>query len=160
EKCVTTNVGTAALKVGITGPPTAAVGTPINFQVTVSNPGNGPLENVLLRATYSDGLEHETKARTLDLTLGTIAAQENRNIPLSLTARQPGNQSVQILATAANVSDQAQATVLVQQPQMSLNIEGPKTKYVGRPADWTLVLTNPSDVALSNVVVRDRLPAE
>src|SRR5262249_17449896 len=52
-------------------------------------------------------------------------------------------------------------SVMVQQPQLSLSIEGqPATKYVGRPADWYLTVANPSSAVVNNVVVRDRLPFE
>jgi uncharacterized repeat protein (TIGR01451 family) len=161
QKCTTTNVVSAALKVGISGPQTAMVGSPVTFQITLTNPGSGPLDNILLTATYTDGLEHQSKARTLNLSLpGSLAGQETRTLPLELIPRLPGNQTVQIMASAGNLSDQAQAVVVVQQPQVSLTIDGPRTKFVGRPAEWNLVLSNPSDVAINNVVVRDRLPVE
>jgi len=161
EKCVDTNVSTASLKVGITGPQAVAVGGIVNFLITANNPGGGPLDNVVLSATFSDGLEHAQRVHSLNMTIGGLGAGEKRDIPLELVARQAGVQSVKVMATSGTLSDQAQATVNVQKPQVSLSIDGrPATKYVGRPAEWTLVLTNPGDAVLSNVVVRDRLPPE
>ena len=43
---------------------------------------------------------------------------------------------------------------------MSLSIDGPKTRYKDRPADWIIKVSNPSDVPMGNVVVRDKLPRE
>ncbi len=43
---------------------------------------------------------------------------------------------------------------------MSLSIDGPKTRYKNRPADWIIKVGNPSDVPMGNVVVRDKLPRE
>ena len=78
EKCVTTTISTASLKVGVTGPQAAAIGSTVQFQITATNPGGGPLENLLLNAVLTDGLEHSSKVHSLTLTLGTLAAQETR----------------------------------------------------------------------------------
>ena len=43
---------------------------------------------------------------------------------------------------------------------MSFSIEGPKQCFVGQPVEWSLVLTNDGDAILTNVAIRDRLPAE
>ena len=95
SKCIQTSVTTAALKVAIRGPATAALGQQIQFTVTVSNPGGGPLDAVLLSANFDDGLESERKVQTLNQTLSPLAPQENRAILLDLVARKPGPQKVQ-----------------------------------------------------------------
>jgi uncharacterized repeat protein (TIGR01451 family) len=43
---------------------------------------------------------------------------------------------------------------------VSLDINGPQKRVVGRPAEWKISVKNPSAAPLSNVVVRDRLPPE
>src|SRR5205823_5554530 len=50
--------------------------------------------------------------------------------------------------------------VVVQQALMNLSIDGPRTRYKTRPADWTIRIGNPSDVPMTSVVVRDKLPPE
>jgi uncharacterized repeat protein (TIGR01451 family) len=161
EKCVITNVGAPSLKVAITGPATGMVGTPLTFQVTVSNTGSGSTENVTLTADFDPNLEHETRANPLQLPLGPLAANDSRNIPLILTPRQVGQMAIRVNATAAGgLSDQAQTTVQVQQPQVSLTIAGPRTRYKDRQADFDLEVSNPGDLPLANVVLRDRLPPE
>ena len=54
----------------MTGPDTGVVGVPINYQVTVTNPGDGPASNVMLSAQYDPGLEALQNAKTLTLALG------------------------------------------------------------------------------------------
>jgi uncharacterized repeat protein (TIGR01451 family) len=163
QACAKTEVTSAGLKVGVTGPATASLGQPIVFNVTVANPGGGPLDNILLTANFTNGLEHESRAKyqTFTLPLSALAPQSNKTESLVLIARQPGPQTVKITASAGSLSDQAQATVTVQQPQVSLTMEGqPLMKYVGRPTEWRLTVSNPGGAVLNNVVVRDRLPAE
>ena len=162
EKCIQTNVSTAALKVAITGPTTAVIGQPLQFMVTVTNPGGGPLEKVLVTANFDEGLESETKLHTVNQKLLTpLAPQESRVLPLDLIARKVGPQHVRIVATASVVSSRAEAVVMVQQPSVKLSFEKPpKTGFVGKQAEWSLVLINEGDATLTNVVIRDRLPPE
>ncbi len=163
EKQATTTITTAALKVAISGPPAGAVGLPLNIQVAVTNPGNGPLSDVRLSAVLDPGLEEQgnPKIGTLNLVVGSLGAQETKNVPLVLVPQKVGALGTTVTATAeSNLSDQARHVINVQQPQMSLAINGPKTKYVGREGEWTLQIANAGDVPLHNVVVRDRLPPE
>src|SRR5205823_993934 len=50
--------------------------------------------------------------------------------------------------------------VTVQEARLTLKLTGPAARYVERPATWDLRVTNPSEVALTNVVVRHQLPPE
>lgn len=161
EKCATTVIGTPTLKVSIVGPQTGMVGQPLTYQVTTANPGSGTADNVLLTAQFDPALEHETKANPLSLPLGPIAGGDSRSVPLVLTPRQPGNLKIQVAATATGgVSDQAEITVVVQQPQINITIDGPKKVFKDKAAEWTLQVNNPGDVPLTNVILRDRLPPE
>src|SRR5262249_33577623 len=76
ENCVTTQITQPQLKVAIAGPAAAVVNTPIVYQVTVSNPGTGPATNVLLSASFDQGLEHETKVNRVELPIGVLGAGE------------------------------------------------------------------------------------
>jgi uncharacterized repeat protein (TIGR01451 family) len=161
ESCATTQVTAAQLKVGITGPATAVLGGQVAYQVTVSNPGTGPATNVKLTAVFDQGLEHESKAGSVDLAIGTLAANEARTVPLNLTARQEGRLVNHVTATAdGGLKDQAEHPVVVQKAQVSLQIKGPPRRFVGRPADWDIHVVNTGEAPLTNVVVRDRLPPE
>ena len=162
EKCAETNVGTAALKVAIRGPATAVIGQKLQFMVTVTNPGGGPLDEVLVTTSFGKGLEHENKAHELHQTLGPLPPQESINAPLDLIVREAGPQKVVVKATASAVSHQDETVVMVQQPKVSLSIEGPKSGkcFVGGRPEWSIILTNEGDAILTNVVIRDRLPPE
>jgi uncharacterized repeat protein (TIGR01451 family) len=160
QKCVTTQVTTASLRVSLNAPATGVVGVPVTYQITVANPNATPLAAVVLRAQYDEGLAHETGARNLTLQLGDLPAQGSRNETLVLTPRQAGKFSTRVIAQSGEISDQAIHEINVQQAQMSLAIDGPRTRYKGRPADFTIRIGNASDVPMTNVVVRDKLPPE
>lgn len=160
RKCVNTQIATAALRVSINAPATGVINQPITYQITVSNPSAAPLTQVGLTAQYDEGLEHESKARSVTLDIGTLAPGESKNAALALTPRQAGKFRTQVVATSGQLSDQAIHEVTVGQPQMSLLIEGPNKRYKGRPAEYTIKIANPGDTPLNNVVVRDKLPQE
>ncbi len=160
EKCVTTQVTTASLRVALSAPPTGVINVPVTYQITVTNPSAAPLTGVTLTAQFDEGLEHETRARTVNLKMDNLGPQESKSAALVLTPRQVGKFRMTVVAAAGNLSDQAIHELTVTQPQMALSIDGPKSRYKTRPADWTIRVGNPTDAPFNNVVVRDRLPAE
>lgn len=161
EANATTAVTAPKLEVAKTGPVGGALGAPIAYQITVSNPGTGPATNVILSDSFDAGLEHESKANPVELQLGTLAPGETRTVPLNLTARQLGRLVNRVTATAdGGLTARAEHPVLVQQPQLTITKTGPTARYVDRPAIWDIRVINPGDVPLTGVVVRDTLPPE
>ncbi|HEX5271509.1 MAG TPA: hypothetical protein VFW33_13525 [Gemmataceae bacterium] len=164
EKTVTTDVTQApraALKLGVEAPAAAAVGAPVAYKITVSNPGTGPATGVVLNAKFDAALEHESKLNPVESKVGTLAPGESRTIGLTLTARQAGTLGNVVTARAdGGLTETARQTVDAKRAEVSLRNTGPAWRYVGRPADWSVDLENKGDVPLANVVVRESLPAE
>jgi uncharacterized repeat protein (TIGR01451 family) len=161
EKCATTQIATPQLTVTLIGPATAAPNVAIPYRVTVTNPGGSPATNVLLTASFDAGLEHETRANPVELPLGTLDPGASRTLPLALTPRQLGPLVTRVLATAdGNLRATAEHTVLVQRAQLSVTKTGPARQYVDRPVVWSIRVVNTGEAPLTNVVVRDTLPAE
>ncbi len=164
-KCATTTIAVPALKVSITAPAGAGLGALVNYQITVTNPGSGPAENVRLTAEFDPALEPamdlKEKTNSLNLTLGTLLGGQTQSVGLPLRAKQMGRFSVRVTAVAdGGLRDQADHVLVVQPAQASLSIDGPQRRYQDRPAEFTLRVLNTGDVALTNVVVRNRLPPE
>jgi uncharacterized repeat protein (TIGR01451 family) len=127
----------------------------------VTNPGNGPASNVQLVDDFDAGLEHESGARSVTLPLGELAPGESKTVNLSLTPRQLGTLVNRVVATAdGGLMDKAEHPVVVQKAQLAIDKTGPTRRYVGRPAEWKITVTNPGEVPLANVIVRDQLPRE
>jgi uncharacterized repeat protein (TIGR01451 family) len=161
QKSVTTEVTTPGLKVVKTGPATGVTGIPITYDITVSNPGGGPATNVVLEDTFDAGLEHETKANPVKLTVGTLGPRESRTIKLALTPRQAGSLVNRVVATAdGGLADHSEHTVVVQEARLGVQVTGPAASYVGRPATWTIKVTNPGETVLGDVTLRDLVPPE
>ena len=164
QKEFTTNVTTPQLKAEIIGPATGIVDVPINYVIRLSNPGTGDLEDIQLFAQFDAGLEHadvKDKKNTLRSALdGVLKAGTSRDIPLTLTPRQAGALGLNVRAVGAGLQAMAQKIVNVQKPNVSLRVIGSDRRFVGRTADWKIIVKNESEAEQTGVVVRDRLPVE
>jgi uncharacterized repeat protein (TIGR01451 family) len=161
KKDAVTEVVLAGLKAALTAPAQGVVGAPITYDITVTNTGTGPATNVVLRDDFDEGLEHESKARPLELAVGTLEAQASKTVRITLTPRRAGRPVNRVTAAAEGVQPaSAEQAVVVQEAKLSLKQTGPRFNYVGRPVEWKLTVGNPGEMAVNNVAVRDRLPAE
>ncbi len=162
ERALTTLVTQPGLKLAMSGPAGASLGAPITYQLTVTNPGSGPAAGVLLRASFDEGLEAASKANPVELRLDApLGPGQTRTVPLQLTPRRAGNLVARVEAKAdGGLADKAAHAVQVQEARLELGIVGPTVRYSGRPATWDLAVTNPGEVELTNVVLRDALPPE
>lgn len=164
EQCVTTQVAQPGVKVAVQGPAGGAVGQALSYQITVSNPTPVPVTNAVVVAKFDPGLKHDNRAGASDVNvkLGTLAPNEVRNLPpLTLTPQQAGKQMLRVKVHAdGNLTDETEHTITAQQAQLAVQVLGPKTRYVGLPAEWEIKVTNTGDAAVSNVTLRSRLPGE
>ncbi len=162
EARVTTQVTVPSLSVSKTAPLTAALGAPITYQMTVTNTGTGPATNVVLRDEMDPGLEHASGETRLELRVGNLQPGEtSRPIPLVLTPRREGQLTNRVTAFAdGGLTASAQHVVTVARPRLSLAKTGPTNKYARSEVEWNMLVSNPGDVPLTNLVVRDQLPAE
>jgi uncharacterized repeat protein (TIGR01451 family) len=164
EKVITTDVTAQpqpALKISVEAPAGVTLGAAVEYRITVSNPGTGPATGVVLNSQFDAGLEHESQRNTVEARLGTLAPGETQTVPLTLTARQAGAlTNVLTLRADGGLSESARQAVTVKQPTVSLRNSGPAWRYVGRPAEWSIVVENTGEVPLTNLVVCDALSPE
>jgi uncharacterized repeat protein (TIGR01451 family) len=164
ERSATTEITTPQspeLRASLTGPTSGVVGVPLTCQVTVTNPGTGALTKIMLSADFDAGLEHESRVHPVELPLGSLAAGESKPVPLTLRPLRPGSAGIRVTATAdGGLFSRAEHVVTVQEAKLTLHLNGPAVRYVGRPAVWEVDVTNAGAVPLAQVTVRDLLPPE
>jgi uncharacterized repeat protein (TIGR01451 family) len=161
EKTATTQITAPQLKLSMTGPATGVINAQFTQQITVSNPGTGPATGIVLSATFDAGLEHESKYNPVELPLGTLAAGETKTVPLVLTPRKTGQLGTRVSGKAAgNLTASAQNTITIQDARLGLSVEGRRAQYVDQPVIWDIRVSNPNDIPVNNVVVKDTLPSE
>src|SRR5205814_1004146 len=124
-----TFTGATALKVRVrepklavkaTAPDKVLVGDATQFMLTVSNPGDGLAERVVLHAQLSEGLEHPRGSK-LDFDLGNLSPGESRSVQVVCLSKAPGEQGCQVQAEAdAGLAAQDKAACAVIMPRLDL----------------------------------------
>jgi len=139
-------------------PDKVMVGDPVPVTITVSNPGDGPTEPVVLRAKMSAGIKGEKGQEMLN-EVGVLAAGESRVLKLVCQSVKGGAQKVVTTATAdGGLHSTAESATQVSEPKMEVTMSGPKLRYLDRSATYTVVVTNPGDAAANEVHVSAVVP--
>ncbi|MGF1579684.1 MAG: hypothetical protein ACFCD0_10000 [Gemmataceae bacterium] len=164
KKCTTTQITRGRLDLKVTGPEFGVVGEAATFQIQVANLGSGVARKVFVDAEFTDGLKSADPSQggnKVTAEYGTITPNQPLDaLPLKLIPIRAGNQSVQITLRAEGLAPITKTINLpVRRPKLSVRIDGPPSRVVGRPAEWNITVANNGDVQLSNVVVRSQLPA-
>jgi uncharacterized repeat protein (TIGR01451 family) len=155
---VRTIVTKPELAVRLSGPPTVMIGDEVPLEIEISNPGSGAATGVILLEDVPAGLSHPAGDR-LELELGTIPPGEQRQLRLVLTATKAGAITNLLTARAdANLSVDAHVDIEVIAPQLKVGIDGPKRRFLERPATYTLSLENPGTAAAKDVELAAYLP--
>lgn len=139
-------------------PETAMIGDPVAVTIAISNPGDGPADNIMIRSNLSDGLKHE-KGSEFHYELGSLAAGETRTVQIVCAATKGGTHSVTTTATAAGgLESSAESATQVTEPKLEVVLSGPKLRYLDRTATYTAVVTNPGDAVANNVKISVNMP--
>ncbi len=162
RKCVTTQITRAALKVSLSGPEVGQLDRPVAFRVGVANTGGAPATNVLVRASFDEGLEFASRTNSVEVKMPVLNPGQQQDLePLTLTPRKTGRLMVRVEAQAdGGLNDRVEQAIDVQQARLNVGMVGPKKQFVGLPAEWEIRVSNPGTVPVAGVKLRDVLPRE
>lgn len=143
-------------------------GKPVEFRIAVTNIGDGPARQVMVRAKLSAGLRvdpNEPSDQNLfEQDLGDLAPGQRVELdPLVPDTVQGGEQSCTVLALSPDVSPgsegaQVTRTISVVEPKLKLTLLAPVTRYTDTIGTYSIVLENPGTVTARNVRVLATLP--
>ncbi len=160
QGCLSTAVGRPVLAIEKTGPAKAVLGADVTYTVVVRNTGSAMAKNVVVTDTLPDGLVHASGQKTLQMQAGDLKPGEAKQYAVTAKASQRGRFCNAAAAKAANTGEvKADACTVVVQPQLKVVKTGTKEQFIGRTADYQIVVSNPGDEALNNVTVTDTAPA-
>lgn len=167
-QCVTTRVERPASGLAIrkVGPAQAALNQVVTYQIVVSNRGAVPLTNVHVIDKLGDGLAHHSGRNTLAWSLATLQPGQTEQVQYEVTATKPGRLCNQAAVSAdGGAFDRAETCVVVGPAQpavqaggLALVKQGPPQRFVNRPANYQITVSNPGPGVVNNVVVNDVLP--
>jgi hypothetical protein len=141
------------LELSLTGPAEMVFGEQKTFTLTVSNPGTGDAERVMVTVAAGDSPPSQFDA-------GSIPAGHKKELPLQVVASQPGMIELQISATAdAGLEAQTSGKVNVRKAEVSVAVEGPPLKYAGTEALYVVSVSNTGTAAADQINLSLALPA-
>ena len=133
------------------------------FRIAVTNSGNGPARNVIVKAKLSAGLRHDTGERNEDnsfeLPIQELGPGQREDLdPLTVEAIQGGEQSCTVTATSDDVDlDRELAEIIrkldVVEPKLQMTLTGPDKRFTDTIASYAIALENPGSAPAKNVKV-------
>jgi uncharacterized repeat protein (TIGR01451 family) len=163
-QCTVTPLSSAAvvqvqepkLAMSLTGPSEVLFGDTKVYTMTLSNPGTGDAENVVIHLSPVTGQGGAPTKHQI----GTIKAAANKTIEIELTARQAGKIMIHAAATAeGGLEAEVSEEVIVRRAELEMKIVGGKVKYAGAVATYQIEVNNPGNAPAENVRVAAVLPA-
>jgi uncharacterized repeat protein (TIGR01451 family) len=143
------------LEMKISGPQEVLFNKAQRFQLSLSNPGTGVAENVVIKLVPPGGDEASASSHTV----GTLQAGASKEIELELTAREAGDLTMKASATAAGgLHTEAVRQVLCCKPELELDWRGPAEKYAGTEASYYFRVRNTGSATTEAVAMRVKLP--
>jgi uncharacterized repeat protein (TIGR01451 family) len=163
-----TFTGTSSMKVPVREPKLVVESGPVQpvlvgdvarVSFVVSNPGDSPTEAIKVALKSGTGLEL-AQAKGLSLDLPPLAPGEKKVVRLPMLAKSTGSFPCEINFDAGHgLTKSESVTVSVVEPKLALAFEGPKNRYLGRKAAYSLKVSNSGDASATNVVVSQIIPA-
>ena len=147
----TVQVTQAQLQVQMSGPTEVLYGEKALYHVTVSNPGNGTAENVVVMLPEVLGGERAS--------LGDIAPQDQKQFQVELIARAAGPMDLTTTVSADNnISESSTREIVVRRAVLEVKIDGPPMKYAGSMSTYQVTVTNGGDAMAKDVIAAVALP--
>lgn len=159
EATSATTVTRPRLSVEVQAPKTVLIDEEVTLVIKVSNTGTGTAKAVTIREIIPPGLRHPA-GEELEYTVGDLKPGEIREAKLTLRAVQPGRATNQLLASGANnlQADPEETEIEILAPGLAVAIDGPKRRFLERPAKYQLTVSNPGTASARQVKLRALLP--
>ncbi|MCA9247654.1 MAG: DUF11 domain-containing protein [Planctomycetales bacterium] len=140
----------------ISGPGEANYGETKLYNLTLSNPGTGDAENVVISLLPLGG-SHEGRVTHA---VGLLKKGETKTIQVELSAGKAGTLVVKAGAVAeGGLHAEAVKEVLVRRADLKVAIVGERAQYAGNPGLFRIRVSNPGNATAEDVVVEADLPA-
>lgn len=149
--------GSPRLEITKTAVASAELGDVVPFRIAVRNAGSAVARNVVITDTLPEGI---TSDSSLSPVIGDLQPGEVREVTVLGNIKKVGS----LTNVASAVYDggqpvQAQAVLNVVQSQLGLAKTGTTRSYIFKHAGYQIVVSNPGNTTLTNVVVTDEIPS-
>ena len=145
----TVEVQEPLLQMEITGPGEVMFGKSQRYTLTLSNPGTGDADDVMIELVPPGGDPNPVRHA-----VGALAAGSSKTIELELTAREAGDLQMQAAAIAAgDLRIETVKTVLCRKAELDVDWRGPDKNFAGAVATYYIRVRNPGTAPADKVHV-------
>lgn len=143
------------LSMQLAGPKEMKFGEAAVYTITLTNPGTGDAENVVVSLLPPSGSARAKQTSRV----GTVPAGGQKQLEIELTARDAGTMEVHLAAEAdGGLHGEAVASVLVRRAALEVALDGPKLKFAGSPSAYQVRISNTGNAPAEDVVAHVTLP--
>lgn len=160
QLCSYTNCGQPVICIQKTGPDCVCLNCPAVYSIQVCNSGSAIAYDVVVQDSVPEGLTHASGQKCLTYRLGDMGPGATKCFNIEFCAT--GRGCVTNRATVSYCGGPkctAEATTLINMPCVEVTKTGPDWAYICKVVDYTITVTNPGDLILTNVIVDDVSPA-
>ena len=157
--CATTIITSAELALEKTCTAQVLICDPIEYTLTVRNTGTGAATNVRVTDQLPDGLATTDGRNSVTFDAGNLAAGESKVASFTVKANRTGTfVNTATAAADGGLTASAECTTTVTQPVLAVTKSGPGKRYIGRPAEYQITVTNTGDAPARDTVLVDTVP--
>lgn len=143
------------LAMSINGPDEVYFGRPQTYRLSVSNPGTGPAENIVIQMMPPGSNQPVSSYRIDKLTGG-----ESKSVDIEITARDPGELAIKAVAAAdGDLRSETSQQIFCRQAELNVDWRGPERKFAGTEATYFFRVRNPGTASADQVAFDVMLPA-
>jgi len=134
KDCARTIATAGRLELNIVGPPSAEVGQEVKFEVQLTNRGDIPATELVIRDAFDVGLEHAASASPIERSLTDLAPGATRRIAVTFRVTRPGElcQNVEVRGQGG-LQASTRACITVTQPPIVPPATPPLIPPAGAP---------------------------
>lgn len=161
QSCIVTRVVQPDLKLEKTATPETLSCDPIMLTFKVTNTGSGDARNVVVEDVLPQGWTTMDGAKTITIPAGTLAAGQSRDFTAQVKAAAPGSYDNTATAKADGGLEAKSNTTktVVRMPVLTITKKCPEKRFIGRPIEYEITVTNTGDGVAKGAVCEDMLPA-
>ena len=148
----------AKLELECSAPIEIGYGDQLQYQVTVSNTGDGTAEDVIVTPTFPSET-HVDSSSTTPITFVTLAPGESQVVHFS--AKALTEKALDAHFSARDSMDQLAETewhTLITRPRLEIVVDGPSIRYLHRNGEYIVRVSNPGDAPTQHVDVEMAIP--
>ncbi|HEX6961049.1 MAG TPA: hypothetical protein VF175_04230 [Lacipirellula sp.] len=154
--CLQTEVVKPNLELVKTAPAQANLCDDIEVSYYVKNIGTGNAERFVIRDSLGDGLTTIDGDKNLEFAVDGLKEGEVRKFVATLRAAKAGefsSRAVAELAEGGGKTNSNKTTIAVSQADLAVQINGPDAHYLGRPANYTILVANRGQAPAASAVL-------